>query len=231
MHLEVRAIQAIQSSGTVLPTPQNIAREATKQRKHEVKSKPETPADVTISHDHLPDTPLNDSRLQSVGAQVQPAKVQSPQSQKGKSSDVSMRSKKIGAVTQTTSTDIRRSIPANPLLLEASTRRLQGLSYLTPLQIAIQARDIEEIRALITEGADVNELSGNRDPVLLTACTRDGHPEIITILIAAGADVNGLDRNGCTALYMACKNGHMELVAMLIQAGADLNGGLSLIHI
>jgi len=51
----------IQSSGTVFPTPQNIAREAAKQSKHEIKSKPKTPANVTVSHDHLPDTPLNDS--------------------------------------------------------------------------------------------------------------------------------------------------------------------------
>ena len=109
----------------------------------------------------------------------------------------------------------------NPSLLEASKRRLQGRSYLTPLQVAIQARDIEKIRALIIEGADVNELSGNREPVLLTACSRDGHLEIITILIDAGADVNSLGKDGCTALYMACKNGHMELVGMLIQAGAD----------
>ncbi|MEM7144417.1 MAG: ankyrin repeat domain-containing protein [Verrucomicrobiota bacterium] len=45
-------------------------------------------------------------------------------------------------------------------------------------------------------------------------------------LIEAGADVNGANRYGVTALSLACQNGNVALVKALLEAGADANGAL-----
>ena len=44
-----------------------------------------------------------------------------------------------------------------------------------------------------------------------------------TALLAAGADVNHVDRWGSTVLMAAARNGHTEIVAALLAAGADVN--------
>lgn len=42
-------------------------------------------------------------------------------------------------------------------------------------------------------------------------------------LAAAGADINGRDRYGQTALMVAAREGHADLVRWLVDRGADLN--------
>ncbi|MHC4620153.1 MAG: ankyrin repeat domain-containing protein [Planctomycetota bacterium] len=47
-----------------------------------------------------------------------------------------------------------------------------------------------------------------------------GDPEMVTILLEKGADVNASTENGVTALLMARQNGHAEVVNLLEKAGA-----------
>jgi ankyrin repeat protein len=52
---------------------------------------------------------------------------------------------------------------------------------------------------------------------------RDGDAALLSEQIAAGANLNALDRHGQSALMLAALSGHLEAVQVLIRAGADLN--------
>ena len=49
-------------------------------------------------------------------------------------------------------------------------------------------------------------------------------PEVVTLLIKAGADVNAKDKYGVTPLHRAAAyNENPEVITILIKAGADVN--------
>lgn len=52
---------------------------------------------------------------------------------------------------------------------------------------------------------------------------REGDAGLLSERIAAGADVDGLDRHGQSAIMLAALGGHLEAVEVLIRAGADLD--------
>lgn len=47
-----------------------------------------------------------------------------------------------------------------------------------------------------------------------------GFGDIAQLLIAAGADVNAVNRDGDTALILASRNGHARVVHILLRSGA-----------
>jgi ankyrin repeat protein len=55
------------------------------------------------------------------------------------------------------------------------------------------------------------------------SAARDGDTFALADQIAAGADVNALDRYGQSGLMLAALGGHLNAVGVLIRAGADLN--------
>lgn len=52
---------------------------------------------------------------------------------------------------------------------------------------------------------------------------KHGEAAALAAQLAAGADVNALDRFGQSALMLAAHRGHLDAVQILIQAGADLD--------
>lgn len=50
-----------------------------------------------------------------------------------------------------------------------------------------------------------------------------GHSDIVDLLIALDADLETIDQNGNTALFLACFNNHHSAVELLIENGADIN--------
>jgi len=57
----------------------------------------------------------------------------------------------------------------------------------------------------------------------LHSAARQGHREIVELLIANGSDVNSRDSSGKSSLHDAALGGHKEIVELLIIKGADLN--------
>jgi ankyrin repeat protein len=127
----------------------------------------------------------------------------------------------------------------------------EDIPYGTPLLEAIHQRDVNEIKRLISEGANVNEADKNGlTPILLVS---RGDLELIDIFLKAnatisaegkyratplsasticskavkrfldaGADVNQKDINKKTALMYAAENKNIEAIKLLIEAGADI---------
>ena len=102
----------------------------------------------------------------------------------------------------------------------------------TPLQLAVIRQDggksIENVRALLSAGANPNKRTlihgdpGPEDftPSALHLAAGRGDVEVITALVAAGAEVNVKDWREATPLDLAKKNGHDEAAAVLRAHGA-----------
>jgi len=81
--------------------------------------------------------------------------------------------------------------------------------------------DIEQVKKLIAQGADVNEKRGLGTP--LHYASEKGHTEVAKLLISRGAHVNAMDRNLAKPLHYAAKQGNKQTVELLLSKGADIN--------
>lgn len=92
----------------------------------------------------------------------------------------------------------------------------------TPLLKAIKKGDVEQVKNLIAQGADVNCVNAF-DESALGVAVREGKLEIVKLLINAGADVNRINTFQESVLMTAVKTGNLEIVKLLIGAGADIH--------
>lgn len=84
--------------------------------------------------------------------------------------------------------------------------------------------DTASVKALIMRGEDVNAAQGDGMTALHWAARR-GDPELVRMLIVAGANVHATTRlGGYTALMMAAELGHADAIEALAGAGADVKG-------
>ena len=94
-----------------------------------------------------------------------------------------------------------------------------------PLIDAARNGDSSAIRALITNGADVNAAEPDGTTALHWASYRDDL-ESANALIRAGARVNSANELGATPLWLASLNGSARMVGRLLEAGANPNAAL-----
>jgi ankyrin repeat protein len=90
-----------------------------------------------------------------------------------------------------------------------------------PVADAAMRGDVEAVRALVRQGADVNAAQGDGMTALHWAADR-GIVEIVQLLVRAGAAVDPRTRNaGYTPLHLASRGGHAEVVRALLAAKSD----------
>jgi cytohesin len=89
------------------------------------------------------------------------------------------------------------------------------------LDIIARLGDMDRVRELIEEGADVNA-EGRRGETPLHAAAAKGHKEIAELLIAKGAEVDA-NRPGYTPLTWAIWNDDRDIIMLLLKSGADAN--------
>jgi ankyrin repeat protein len=85
--------------------------------------------------------------------------------------------------------------------------------------------DLDQIRRLIRNGADINSLNDDdKWSPLLSACGR-GHLAVVDILLQQpGIDINKTDDGAYTPLFMACQAGHELVVQRLLkERGISVN--------
>jgi len=89
------------------------------------------------------------------------------------------------------------------------------------LCLAVRAAHLGVVRRLLDAGADVNLRSRDRDNSPLMDAAAEGLTDIVRELIPRGADLDGLSRNGQSALVLAIGKGAQEVAAILLEGGAD----------
>ncbi|KAJ3572718.1 hypothetical protein NPX13_g4955 [Xylaria arbuscula] len=93
----------------------------------------------------------------------------------------------------------------------------------TVLRTAVSGGDIHLVKLLVSRGADVHLPLNKGESILALAVEKHGSIELLQYLLDSGADINGQDRTGVTALYEASDqlaNAHFRL---LLERGADVN--------
>ncbi len=93
----------------------------------------------------------------------------------------------------------------------------------TAVADAAQAGDVETVRTLLRQGADVNAAQGDGTTALHWAAMK-GNAELAQMLVTAGANLRATTRLGSyTPLYLAARGGHATTVATLVAGGADVS--------
>lgn len=90
------------------------------------------------------------------------------------------------------------------------------------LHDAVIGGDIEEVKSMLSSGADINQKNRMGGTPLHTAIMNRQKP-IAELLIAGGADVNAKDNSGQTPLSAAVTIGDKDIVQQLIARKADVN--------
>lgn len=57
----------------------------------------------------------------------------------------------------------------------------------------------------------------------LLVATLGNHVDVVNRLLEHKPNVNALDKDGCTALTIACKEGYHEIAVALLNVGAYIN--------
>ncbi len=93
---------------------------------------------------------------------------------------------------------------------------------------AVDRGDIEQVRSLLADGANVNAISTFSSVTPLYLAVESGNLRIAELLIARGADANVRDEGNATPLHEAAAAGRKEMVNLLIAHGANVNaiGGI-----
>jgi len=111
-------------------------------------------------------------------------------------------------------------IPSTKLMME----RVQQAKKNKSLFEAAKKGDIEQVKLLISKGADVNaKAKDDRDFTPMYYAVQNGHKGIMEVLLANGADINAGDKFGYTPLYPAIWSNDIDTIRFMIEKGADVN--------
>jgi len=90
------------------------------------------------------------------------------------------------------------------------------------LRKAVTQGDLETVKSLIADGADVNAKYGKRGTALYLAI-KSGHTDVARLLIDKGADVNAKVGRWFTPLHLAARFGQTDIAELLIAKGGNID--------
>jgi uncharacterized protein len=92
----------------------------------------------------------------------------------------------------------------------------------TPLQWAVHAGDIAEVKRLLRAGADVS-LANSYGATPMSLAAEEGNAEILNLLLEAGADADSPNPDGQTALLAVARTGNVKAAQLLLNEGATVD--------
>ena len=92
----------------------------------------------------------------------------------------------------------------------------------TALIWAAAYEQLDAVKYLVAQGADVNA-RGSKGETALLAAAGHNNLELVKYLVNQGADINAKNDLGSIPLFEASLNGHLAVVKYLIAQGADVN--------
>jgi len=108
-------------------------------------------------------------------------------------------------------------VPSTKLMMERAEKAKDANLFLKAIKIG----DIERIKKLISQGADVNA-KDNRGMTPLHNAAYYGQRQVAEVLIAKGANVNGTNTAGQTPLHIAANFGAKFVPELLLANGANI---------
>lgn len=94
---------------------------------------------------------------------------------------------------------------------------------ITPLYIACARGHSSIVRMLVDAGAACATMGPNDESPLHIAAQENHLACVETLLVHGHADVDGLTRDRCTALHLACQRGNTQVAECLLEHGANVN--------
>ena len=92
----------------------------------------------------------------------------------------------------------------------------------SPLVRAAIAGDLDCVRALVDDGADVNQ-PDEYGWLAIHRAAANNRPTVIRYLVSEGSHIEARGTDQWTPLHLACVSGSSRSVAALVRAGADVN--------
>jgi len=108
------------------------------------------------------------------------------------------------------------------ILLMALTLSACGVSEKGLISAAYNG-DTDTVTKALDAGMDVNTRDQKGRIPLLSYAAGGGHANVAEMLLQRGADINGVDAQGWTALHHTVANGAVDVIDVLAKHGADLN--------
>ncbi|HML19725.1 MAG TPA: ankyrin repeat domain-containing protein [Candidatus Dependentiae bacterium] len=103
-----------------------------------------------------------------------------------------------------------------------STHSVFNSTDIPPLHRAVDNERMDEIKALIANGANIDAQDYSKmTPLHLAAF--NGYADVVKLLIDLGANIESRDGTNCTPLHVAASSGHLETVKILIDAHARVD--------